>query len=208
MHTSERAADTDIGWAYRASYPSAAWMQQLASDIAGRPVDIPWLPDGAIEDAQVTTKLSHAHIMLEAGTDPLAAETALTAGFALLLSRHARSKQQPQALHPDFARVQAMQAKLAEELAESVTLTARATTVGLSPFHVTRLFSRSVGMPPHGMAQPVATQSRAGFATPGHVGDRCGGGHWLYRPKPFHAPFQTRLRHRAGALRPVASERR
>ncbi len=147
VHTGERAAD--IGWASRAFYPSVAWMQQLAGDIAGKPVDVPWLPDRAIEDADLAMRLSHAHRLLEAGADPLAAETALTAAFALLLSRHARSRPQSQVLHPDAVRVTAMQAKLAEDLAEPVTLTELAAMVGLSPFHVARLFSRSVGMPPH-----------------------------------------------------------
>lgn len=147
VHTGERA--TDMGWAYRAFYPSAAWMRQLASDIAGRAVDVPWLPDGAIEDVEVALKLAHAHRLLEAGADPVAAETALTAGFALLLARHARAKPQAQPLLPDVVRVNVMQAKLAEELAEPVSLTDLAATVGLSPFHVARLFSRTVGMPPH-----------------------------------------------------------
>lgn len=147
VHTCERA--TENGWAYRAFYPSIAWMQQLASDIAGHPVDVPWLPDGAIEDMEVAARLAQAHLLLETGTDPLAAETALTTAFALLLSRHARSRPQAQALHSDAARLAVLQAKLAEELAEPVTLTELATAVGLSPFHVTRLFSRSLGMPPH-----------------------------------------------------------
>src|SRR5688572_7565049 len=34
VHTGERA--TDRGWAYRAFYPSAEWMRQLAGDIGGR----------------------------------------------------------------------------------------------------------------------------------------------------------------------------
>lgn len=147
VHTGERA--TDMGWAYRAFYPSVAWMQQLASALSGRPADVPWLPDGVIEDVEVATRLLHAHCLLEDGIDPLAAETALTTAFALLLSRHARTKPQLSAVHPDLARVTALQEKLAEDLTQAVTLTELAAVVGLSPFHVTRLFSRSVGMPPH-----------------------------------------------------------
>ena len=86
IHTGERA--TDNGWAYRAFYPSVTWMQQLSSDIAGRLVDVPWLPDGVIEDVDVAAKLAIAHRMLETGADPLATETALTGAFVLLLSRY------------------------------------------------------------------------------------------------------------------------
>ncbi len=147
VHTGERAAE--VGWASRAFYPTAAWMQKLAGDVAGRPVDVPWMPDEVIVDPEVAHRLAQAHRLLEAGADPLAAETALATAFALLISRHARARPQVQALHPDAVRVARMQARLAEELGEPVSLSELAATVGLSAFHVTRLFSRSVGMPPH-----------------------------------------------------------
>lgn len=147
IHTGERATDT--GWAYRAFYPSVAWMQALASDMAGRAVDVPWLPDGAISDVEVAAKLAFAHHLLESGTDALAAQSALTGAFALLLSRYARTKVQTPDLHPDAVRVERMKAKLLEDLTLPLTLSEMATAVGLSPFHAARLFSRSVGMPPH-----------------------------------------------------------
>ena len=147
VHTGERA--TEHGWAYRAFYPSAEWMRELASDIAGPPSDYPWLPDEPVRDADVAGRLLHAHRLLESGSDLLAAETALTDAFALLITRHARTRPRLPALHSDSARVAAMQTKLAEDLAMPLTLKQLADVVGLSPFHATRLFSASVGMPPH-----------------------------------------------------------
>jgi len=147
IHTGERA--TDNGWAYRAFYPSVAWMQALASDMAGRPAAVPWLPDGAIEDAEVAAQLTNAHRLLEASADPLAGEAALTSAFALLLSRHARSRVAAQEMHPDGLRVERMKAQLTADLTEPLTLSALAQAVDLSPFYAARLFSRTVGMPPH-----------------------------------------------------------
>jgi AraC-like DNA-binding protein len=147
VHTGERA--TEHGWAYRAFYPAAEWMRRLASDIAGREVDVPWLPDDSIKDPELAARLAHAHRMLEAGSDMLAAESALTAAFALLITRHARARPQPRALRSDGARVAAMQARLAEDLTAPLTLTQLAEAVGLSSFHAARLFSAGVGMPPH-----------------------------------------------------------
>jgi len=147
VHTGERASEH--GWAYRAFYPSAQWMQHLASDIAGRQVDMPWLPDESVRDREVAARLLRAHRLLETGVDLLAAQTALTTAFALLISRHARTRPAVPALKADDARVSAMQARLAEGLAEPLTLNQLADAVGLSPFHAARLFSASVGMPPH-----------------------------------------------------------
>ena len=147
VHTGERA--TEHGWAYRAFYPSVAWMQQLASDMAGTAVGIPWLPDGVIEDQEVAARLALAHHMLEAGNDILAAENALTAGFALLLSRYARNRPVLQSVLPDAARVEMMKAMLSENLAEALSLSDLAQQLGLSAFYAARLFSRTTGMPPH-----------------------------------------------------------
>ncbi|HEX7647785.1 MAG TPA: AraC family transcriptional regulator [Noviherbaspirillum sp.] len=147
VHTGERA--TEFGWTYRAFYPSVEWMRKLASDIAGHPVGIPWLLGDVIHDADVADRLAHAHLLLEEGGDPLAAETALTSSFALLLTRYARSHPDAPRLHSDEARVAAMQERLAADLAEPLTLSELAQAVGLSAFHASRLFSAHVGMPPH-----------------------------------------------------------
>lgn len=165
IHTGERA--TDNGWAYRAFYPSVAWMQALASEVAGRPAAVPWLPDGAIKDAEVAAQLANAHRLLEANADPLAAEAALTSAFALLLSRHARSRVAVQALHPDALRIERMKAQLSADLTETLTLSALSQSVDLSPFYAARLFSRTVGMPPHAWRNQIRLSRAQGLLRQG-----------------------------------------
>lgn len=156
VHTGERAAD--IGWAYRAFYPSAALMRRIAADLSGKPADVPWLPDCVIEDAEVAAKLLRAHRAMEAGADPLATETLLIDGLSLLVMRHALSAPQPASLHADQARVARMQARLAEQLDEPLGLSELAAQVGLSPYHATRLFARTVGIPPHAWRNQLRLQ--------------------------------------------------
>jgi AraC-like DNA-binding protein len=165
IHTGARA--TDDGWTYRAFYPSVAWMQKLASDITGHRMDIPWLPDGSIHDTEVSAKLGVAHRLLEAGADPLQAEAALTEGFALLLSRYARNRVQAQALHPDAVRVERMKALLVEDMTAPLALSTLAAAVGLSPFYAARLFSRTVGMPPHAWRNQVRLNRAQGLLRQG-----------------------------------------
>lgn len=165
IHTGERA--TADGWTYRAFYPSVAWMQKLASDITGRHMDTPWLPDGSITDAEVATKLGLAHRLLEAGADALQAEAALTEGFAMLLSRYARNRVQARALHPDAVRVERMKDLLMEDVTAPLALSTLAAAVGLSPFYAARLFSRTVGMPPHAWRNQVRLSRAQGLLRQG-----------------------------------------
>ncbi|HZM61195.1 MAG TPA: AraC family transcriptional regulator [Vicinamibacterales bacterium] len=147
VHTGERA--TRDGWVYRAFYPSTSWMSGLASAIAGRLVPAPSFPDATIFDPLVAGRLVSAHTKLERGADPLEAEIALHSAFALLLQRYARSGVDPAPESRDQKRVRTMQVVLSQELNRPITLTELAASVGLSPFHAARLFTKATGIPPH-----------------------------------------------------------
>ncbi len=152
VHTGERASAQ--GWAYRVFYPAPAWVHGVAADLAGgRPVPAPWFADQVIDDPAVAARLIEAHRLLDAPdpsrADALAAETALHGAFALLLVRHSRGRVQQETPPPDAARVAAMQSRLAGDLTGPLALRDLAAAVGLSPWYACRLFSRTVGMPPH-----------------------------------------------------------
>jgi AraC-like DNA-binding protein len=90
--------------------------------------------------------------------DPLAAETALLDALSTLIARHADARLQPHALAADEPRVDAMRERLAADLTCSVTLDDVAQAVGLSPFHAARLFTRTIGMPPHAWRNQLRLQ--------------------------------------------------
>jgi AraC-like DNA-binding protein len=176
VHTGERAVEE--GWAYRVFYPSVEWMEGVATGLAGRLTGVPWLPEQVIADREVAARLARAHRLLEAGAGSLAAETALTGAFSLLVSRHCRNAPRAAALRGDDARVRTMRERLAERLEEPLTLSRLAAEVGLSPFHAARLFSRSVGMPPHAWRNQLRLARAAGLLrrgiSPGEAAASCG----------------------------------
>jgi AraC-like DNA-binding protein len=157
IHTGERAADE--GWAYRVFYPSAELLRGLASAMrspAGGQGDargsgLPRLPHDVVRDDALARALLRAHLLLEAGQDLLEAQTAAFAALSALLFRHA---QEPLSSGSGAAgrgagHVEAMRQRLADNLAEPLTLDELAEAVGLSPFHAARLFARETGLPPH-----------------------------------------------------------
>jgi AraC-like DNA-binding protein len=147
IHTGQKAAEE--GWRYRVFYPAVSVLQRAASMIAGHEAPPPWLPPHVIDDPPLAAQLGRAHRLLEAGDDPLAAETAWVEAASRLILCHARERPVARIPAADARRVAAMQGRLADDLAGAVSLSALASGVGLSPFHAARLFSRSVGLPPH-----------------------------------------------------------
>ncbi|AQT49572.1 MULTISPECIES: AraC family transcriptional regulator [Burkholderia] len=178
VHTGSRAADE--GWCYRVSYMPVEFIHELASTIAGRPQDAPWFAPDVIRDADLAARLTLAHRMLEAGSeralssqadaagdsatgaphiyDPLAAEIAMLDALSTLIVRHADVRPQPARLAADEPRVDVMRERLAADLTSTVTLDDVAQTVGLSPFHAARLFTRTTGMPPHAWRNQLRLQ--------------------------------------------------
>jgi AraC-like DNA-binding protein len=156
VHTGSRAIDE--GWRYRVLYAPVGFLQQLANDIAGAAAPLPWFDADVIRDDDLARRLSHAHQLLEANGDPLAAHAAMLDALSTLLVRYGRTR--PDALHTtaDDTRVNAMKALLGDELAAPLTLAELADTVRLSPFHAARLFTRTTGLAPHAWRNQIRLQ--------------------------------------------------
>lgn len=174
LHTGSRAVDE--GWSYRVIYVPIDYLNDLASEIAGRAQPLPWFPSEVIDDLDLAQRLSHAHRLLEAdvdrrrivesadnrivesgaanapASDLLAVEDALINALSTLLKRYARTHEAPlERVAPGARdpRVETMKALLAADLATPLRVADLAQAVGLSPFHATRLFTQATGFPPH-----------------------------------------------------------
>jgi len=147
VHTARRAADA--GWAYRAFYPSIAFLHGLAEGLADRNVSAIWLPDGPLRDPDLACRLLRAHRILEADSDVLLAESELIGAFAMLLRRHAGLQEQPTKSTRDRRRVTRMQEILRQHISEPLSLSELSRAVGLSPHHAVQIFTRGTGIPPH-----------------------------------------------------------
>ncbi|MGZ3601758.1 MAG: AraC family ligand binding domain-containing protein [Ktedonobacterales bacterium] len=149
MHTG--SALLPDGWSYRMLYPEAHVLQAVASEMSGRPRDIPFFAEAVIEDPALADAILQAHALLETPSTPLERESRLLPVLARLIERHADDhplRPQWQRMQPSSA-VWSVRDYLAEHYAKAVTLDELASLAGLSPFHLLRAFSAAVGMPPH-----------------------------------------------------------
>ncbi len=154
VHTGAR--ETDFGWRYRVFYLPVSFVlgvqRQLTHPLPG-PVSpeeaLPWFGESVIYDAQAMQRLIAAHRLLQAGADPLMAESVLIEAVSMMLIRYAQARSPQTPVHRDAVRVETMKARLSADLTEPLSLTALAEAVDLSPFHAARLFSRETGLAPH-----------------------------------------------------------
>ncbi|SDU56308.1 AraC family transcriptional regulator [Jiangella alkaliphila] len=122
-----------------------------AAEIAGRPAGLPFFRDVAIADAHTVARFARAHAALSGGpaTASVLDQDVRLLGFVHgLLHRYARVPA-GRPLPPAHRAVRRAREYLHEHSAAPVTLADLARVSELSPYHLTRLFTASVGMPPH-----------------------------------------------------------
>jgi AraC-like DNA-binding protein len=153
----------DAHYRYRAFYPSIEIMQATAADMTGDPgtaVAEPVFDGLAFDDPALATQLLRLHRLLEAGTDPLALDEALTATFAQLIMRHAATNRRPAEAGREDRRIARVIEAIDAEPGVPWRLDDLAALAGLSRYHFIRVFRRATGQSPHG----YVTTRRIGLA--------------------------------------------
>jgi len=160
----------DAGWAYRMFYLSPALVQQAAPEAGRRHDSLPGFTSGVLHDSQLAERLFalHADMELHGGAMPsLEQETRLLALLARWVRVHGdcsgsmdRAGEEPRA-------VRLVKDYLAAHHMEDVRLETLAQLTGLSPFHLVRVFTRAMGLPPHAyQVQQRISRARSLLATP------------------------------------------
>ena len=147
VHTGHAAAAE--GWRYRMFYPDAAVLAQVAAQVAGREMPLPYFPDPVIADAQIAQGLRQVHRALENGDSRLACESRFLWFLAQLVARHGCDRPIPTPLCPDPGKMQRVREYLEAHLADAVALEELADLVQMSSFQVLRAFRHQFGLPPH-----------------------------------------------------------
>lgn len=146
MHTGQAARD---GWSYRMLYPATELLQHAAEQLTGSPQPIPFFGAPVVDDPALAAQLSGLHAVLEMTTDPLEREMRLLTVFTALVARHADARPAVQRVGDEPLAVVQARRFLDEHAAERPTLSQLAAHVGLSPFHLLRVFQRTIGSTPH-----------------------------------------------------------
>jgi AraC-like DNA-binding protein len=152
-HTGEAA--TEAGFVYRAMYPEAELLQQIASDISERPRDVPFFPTPVVHDKLLVGEILALHKALENAAPTLEQESRFLWTLGHLILRHADSRPPVKSIRAERHEVRRIRRYLDEHYADDVTLEQLASLVHWSPFYLLRVFRREVGLPPHAYLENV-----------------------------------------------------
>jgi AraC-like DNA-binding protein len=153
MHTGESLLKD--GFAYRAFYPSVALMQRIAHECGMAHDFLPQFSQGVVADRQLFRQFQRVHRISEHFDNPLAIESHVVHFLAMLLQRHSQPKITP--LAPMLVHKAVAQAidYLETHYATPITLSELSAHVYITPYHLARMFTQHVGMPPHTYLETV-----------------------------------------------------
>lgn len=150
MHTGSAAAEA--GWTYRVLYPAAERLQEAAAQLSGGQAStepMPSFPEAVVDDPPLAARLRHLHrLAASTGSAPVLSAALLTA-FTDLIERHAERPPRSRPVGREHGKVRHARDFLAAHSHQGVTLEALAAQVGLSPYHLLRVFRRELGLSPH-----------------------------------------------------------
>lgn len=152
-HTGEAAVES--GFRYRALYPEADLLQDIASDVGERQRDIPFFANPVINDAELFHQIHTLHTILEQDRSTLEHESRLLWTLARLITRHADSRIPLRDVKRERQEVKRLKDYMAERFAENIKLADLAALVHWSPYYLLRVFHQEVGLPPHTYLESV-----------------------------------------------------
>jgi AraC-like DNA-binding protein len=141
---------TDAPWGYRAIYPSAELLVRTSAEFAGWRPMLPEFTGTVVRDRVVADRLRRFHLVAEQPhASRLQREHYLAAALVWLVRRHGVPGQRLRPVGSEHAAVRTAREYLDEHIDANVSLVSLAALVGLSPFHLCRVFKDVVGLTPH-----------------------------------------------------------
>ena len=194
------------GWAYRMFYFDTSILEQVASEVAGQPRQLPFFQSGVIADIAVAQQLHYLHCQLEKAISPLLEqETLLLDILTQFIHRHADDPPPKQKVGQEPYAITQLKRYIEAHYAEEITLNHLSQLTQLSRYHLVRVFREAVGIPPHAYlrqvrirhakamlaaGQPIADVAIAtGFTDQSHL-TRCFKQLWGFTPGQYRNNVQ------------------
>ncbi len=153
VHPGEvHANQTDTGCSFRSIYVTPEVVREAAAGMSGKERSLPFFPNPLIFDREI---ISFYQAVYEPHATPLERETALLEMLTTLTIRFANGTYEPRASGNENKAVGMVREYIVERHNRNISLRELAQLVNLSAFHLTRVFTKEIGMPPHAFQTQV-----------------------------------------------------
>lgn len=147
VHTGESAVPE--GFHYRALYPTAALLENVAAQLRHQHIGLPSFPEVRVYDPYLHRQLRKLHRDSEQAMSALELEERFVDFLGELIARHAIDSGDVPEYRAARQEIQAVRDYMEAHFATDISLTDLSELVNISPYHLARLFRREMGIPPH-----------------------------------------------------------
>ncbi|PPC78001.1 AraC family transcriptional regulator [Pokkaliibacter plantistimulans] len=142
-------AASEGGWSYQAIYPLPAVFAELSDEL--QLGGLPYFRDSVIHDPLLARQLRQLFRLLAAGQggNSLQRQALMMDAMAQLMLRHGGQRRSVAMLQEAPLAVQRVRDYIDAHCQDNLGIETLAAIAGLNPFYLTRLFQRTVGLPPH-----------------------------------------------------------
>lgn len=137
------------GCSFRNLYAELEIIHRAAVELLNRQSTLPFFSAAPIYDNNTIQLYLKLHESLEAVSSKLEQDELLLGFLAALLDRHSDVRLALPESNRERAAINRVRDYLTEHFAENVSLEQMAEVARLSPFHLSRVFSKEFGLPPH-----------------------------------------------------------
>jgi AraC-like DNA-binding protein len=140
---------SDLDCTFRGLRVSMNLLQQVATDVAGRDIELPLFSAPIVHDLDFNSQFIRVHQAIEQSTSQLEQQILTLDLLAQLILRYAENPPHLDKLGIEIQPVDRVRDYLEEHADREISLEELSRVANLSPFHLNRSFSKTFGMPPH-----------------------------------------------------------
>lgn len=141
---------------FKMMYVAPSMFERVAEEVAGRQdgssgraVGLPSFGRPIILDEKLAQVFMRLHEVSELRESKLEQESRLLSFLSALLERHAGTPFSPKPVGREHRAVRAVREYIEDKYADNVSLQELSAIANLSPYHLSRVFAKEVGMPPY-----------------------------------------------------------
>lgn len=150
---------TEIGCSFRSLYVEPELIRTTVLSIAGREQNLPFFPNPMVFDKEIIADYLSLHLSKENSATTLERESVILEMLSKLITRYAQEKLKLKAAGKEHRIVKKIREYIIEHHDRNISLEELARLANLSSFHLTRVFTKEVGMPPHAFQTQVRIAS-------------------------------------------------